>query len=40
MRAPEMAAIMTIPARRPIKPVYVRNLVMFIEHVHEVRKDK
>jgi hypothetical protein len=40
VRAPEPAIIMTIPAARPIKPVYIRHLVRFIERVHEVRKDQ
>jgi len=31
-----MAQILTIPARRPIKPVYVRELVKFIDAVREV----
>ena len=31
-----MAAILTIPARRPIKPVYIRELVRFIDTVQEL----
>ena len=33
----DMAAILTIPAHRPIKPVYIRDLVKFID---TVRRDK
>lgn len=29
----KLAEILTIPARRPIKPVYVRDLVKFIDAV-------
>jgi hypothetical protein len=29
VRAPGMAIILTIPARRPIKPIYIRNFVRF-----------
>jgi hypothetical protein len=28
-----MAAILTIPARRPIKPVYIREFVAYIDAV-------
>jgi hypothetical protein len=30
---PDMAAILTVPARRPIKPVYIRKLVSYIDEV-------
>ena len=30
--------ILTIPARRPIKPVYVRDLVAFVDEVREVAR--
>lgn len=33
----EMAEILTIPAHRPIKPVYIRMLVRFVEAVREMR---
>lgn len=33
VKHPAMAAILTIPARRPIKPVYIRDLVRFIDAV-------
>ncbi len=33
-----VAAILTIPAHRPIKPVYVRELVRFIDLVREQRQ--
>ena len=29
--------ILTIPARRPVKPVYIRKLVRFIDAVREAR---
>ena len=32
---PAMAAILTIPAHRPIKPVYVRELVRFVDAIRE-----
>jgi len=31
------AEILTIPARRPIKPVYIRDLVIFLDRVIEAR---
>lgn len=30
--------ILTVPAHRPIKPVYIRALVRFIDHVREAAK--
>ena len=30
---PSIKEILTIPARRPIKPVYIRKLVSFVEAV-------
>jgi hypothetical protein len=30
---PAMAAILTVPFKRPIKPVYIRRLVQFIDAV-------
>lgn len=30
---PTMIHILTVPARRPIKPVYIRNLVKFVAAV-------
>jgi hypothetical protein len=30
-----MTDILTIPARRPIKPVYIRELVRFVDRVRE-----
>ncbi len=32
---PTMSAILTVPANRPIKPVYVRALVAFVDSVRE-----
>ena len=32
-----MPEILTIPAHRPIKPVYIRELVKFIDRVRESR---
>jgi len=34
---PSQAAILTIPYRKPIKPVYIRLLVRFIEAVERDR---
>ena len=34
----DMAEILTIPAHRPIKPVYIRALVRFVEAVREMHK--
>ena len=31
IKHPAAREILTIPARRPIKPVYIRNLVRYIE---------
>lgn len=39
VRAPGIATILTIPARRPIKPIYIRLLVAMIDR-HEERTDK
>ncbi|WP_260596683.1 type II toxin-antitoxin system HicA family toxin [Sphingomonas endolithica] len=33
----DMAEILTIPAHRPIKPIYVRELVRFIDAVRGAR---
>lgn len=33
----DMAAILTIPAHRPVKPVYIRDLVRFIDTVRGMR---
>ena len=33
-----MPEILTVPARRPIKPVYVRELVRFIDRAREVMR--
>lgn len=32
---PSQIEILTIPAKRPIKPVYIRKLIAFIEKVRE-----
>lgn len=32
---PAVAAILTVPAHRPIKPVYIRDLVRFVDQVRE-----
>ncbi|UAJ10281.1 type II toxin-antitoxin system HicA family toxin [Polymorphobacter megasporae] len=34
----DMASILTIPAHRPIKPVYIRDLVRFIDAVGKGEK--
>ena len=34
----DMAEILTIPAHRPIKPVYIRALVTFIDAVRGVKR--
>lgn len=34
----DMLAILTIPAHRPIKPVYIRELVRFIDAVRKGEK--
>lgn len=31
---PTSSRILTIPARRPIKPIYIRHLVQFVAAVH------
>ena len=36
---PSQRDILTIPGRRPVKPVYVRKLVRFIDAVLERRSD-
>lgn len=30
---PRMSMILTIPARRPVKPVYIRNFVAYVLHL-------
>ena len=35
VKHPAMIQILTIPAHRPIKPVYIRDLVRFIDAVRE-----
>jgi hypothetical protein len=37
---PSMREILTIPSRRPIKPIYIRKLVRFIHHVTGERNGK
>lgn len=37
IKHPAAREILTIPARRPIKPVYIRKLVRYIEAHGEVR---
>lgn len=37
VKHPSMPEILTIPARRPIKPVYIRELVRFVDRVEELR---
>jgi len=32
-----MAEILTVPAHRPIKPVYIRELLRFVDRVREAR---
>ncbi|MGI4880697.1 MAG: hypothetical protein ACRYG4_24805 [Janthinobacterium lividum] len=34
----DMASILTIPAHRPIKPVYIRDLVRFIDAIGKGEK--
>ena len=36
---PARRDILTIPSRRPVKPVYVRKLVRFIDAVRQGRSD-
>jgi hypothetical protein len=33
IKHPQVPQILTIPSRRPIKPVYIRDLVKFVEAV-------
>jgi predicted RNA binding protein YcfA (HicA-like mRNA interferase family) len=35
---PAVPAILTVPAARPIKPVYVRELVRFVDTVREAAR--
>jgi len=37
---PSQRDILTIPQRRPIKPVYIRRLVRFVQAVMEARDGK
>jgi hypothetical protein len=37
VKHPMVQDILTIPARRPIKPVYVRELVIFIDAVRDLK---
>lgn len=32
---PAAVTILTVPAHRPVKPVYIRELVKFVDHVRE-----
>lgn len=34
---PDLRAKLTLPFRRPIKPIYIRRLVAFIDEVREAR---
>jgi hypothetical protein len=36
---PSMARIVTVPFRRPIKPIYIRLVVRFIDEVHDLHGD-
>jgi len=36
VKHPAMREILTIPARRPVKPVYIRALVSFLDRVEEL----
>ena len=38
--APGRAAILTVPARRPIKPIYIRKLIAMIDGAGVDGKDK
>lgn len=38
VKHPDMPEILTIPAHRPIKPVYIRALVRFVDTVRETRR--
>ena len=38
--APELPEILTIPARRPIKPIYLRLLVRFVERALQARGER
>ena len=35
VKHPQRAEILTIPANRPIKPVYIRSLVAFLSGIEE-----
>ena len=37
IKHPSSREILTVPARRPIKPVYIRKLVRYIEAHGEIR---
>jgi hypothetical protein len=37
---PSQRDILTIPQRRPVKPVYIRRLVRFVQAVMEARDGK
>jgi hypothetical protein len=37
---PRLSEILTIPAQRPIKPVYIRRLVAFVDAVKEASHDR
>jgi hypothetical protein len=39
VRHASQARILTIPFRRPIKPVYIRELIAFIDAVEDARKE-
>ena len=36
---PRLTEILTLPAARPIKPIYIRRFVAFVDAVEETRDD-
>lgn len=34
---PKLVEILTVPAKRPIKPIYVKQLLMLIERLEEMK---
>jgi hypothetical protein len=36
---PSLARIVTVPFRRPIKPIYIKLVVRFIDEVHSLHGD-
>lgn len=36
---PARTEILTVPARRPIKPIYIKRLITFIDRISEMSQD-